>query len=329
MRKLSRKFRIIRGFLKSRINKTPFILSHVITRRCNLLCPFCLWRGDSHGELSFDQIMEIYRKARLSGVELLIIWGGEPLLRDDIGKILQEAGGLGFLTSIITNGELLLDRYNELVPFVDFLFVSLDAPSEEHDRIRGSQGLFKKIDTALKIITKSRNSPDVALVCVLSKENLRFIEDMVFYGMEIGIPVIFQALNKQDYSPGTRVLEKMTSLPTSFEEEIAARRIIELKRRGFPICNSSAYLEYLMGIKTFRCHYKKAVLRIEAKGEIFDCTSGVAFGNAMEMEFRNFFNSKTYKDFLKRAELCNRCRDAGVVGISFLWEKIDFSLLRF
>lgn len=320
MNRIVKGFKLLRGFLKSRIRKTPFMLSHLITKRCNLSCPFCLWRGDSSGELSYDQIMEIYRKARGSGFELLIIWGGEPLLRIDIGEIIKGAKKLGFLTGIITNGELLLERYNELVPALDYLFISLDAPCEEHDRIRGCPGLFKKIDRAITYIKKDKNAPEVHLICVLSRDNLRFIEDMASYGSRRGVPIIFQALNEEDYSPDSRRPGRVGSIPEPFEERWAISKLIELKGRGFPIRNSHAYLQYLIDKRIFKCHYKKTVLRVDSGGEIFDCISGTPFGKALDMEFPSFFRSKTYRNFLRRAESCNKCRDAGVIELSLLWE---------
>lgn len=320
MNRIVKRFKLLKGFLNSRIKKNPFILSHLITKRCNLLCPFCLWRGGSNGELSYDQIMEIYRRAKGSGFELLIIWGGEPLLRRDIGEIIKGAKSFHLLTGIITNGELLLERYSELVPGLDFLFISLDAPCEEHDRIRGCPGLFKKIDRALAYLKKDENAPEVSLICVLSRDNLRFIEDMASYGRRRGVPVIFQALNEEDYSPDSRRLDRAGSIPEPIEERWAISKLIELKGKGFPIRNSNAYLQYLMGKRMIRCHYKKAVLRVDSGGEIFDCISGMPFGKAIDIEFPSFFRSEIYRNFLRRTESCKKCRDAGVIELSLLWE---------
>ena len=78
----------------ARARGRPWILSHLLTDRCNAACRTCLWRGGpapeeadraalgdgrlSPSELSTDEVSWLYRQAGALGVAQLVVWGGEP-----------------------------------------------------------------------------------------------------------------------------------------------------------------------------------------------------------------------------------------------------------
>ena len=132
------------------VSNRPFILSHLVTARCNCRCASCLWRSrapetENSEELRTDEIMDLYGKLKNTGFLAVTLWGGEPLLRDDIVPLLTHAKRLGFHTSLITNGYFLNELHRGLAPVLDTLIVSIDLPSEEHDAVRRCPGLFSRI----------------------------------------------------------------------------------------------------------------------------------------------------------------------------------------
>jgi MoaA/NifB/PqqE/SkfB family radical SAM enzyme len=80
------------------------------------------------------------------GVPVLILSGGEPLLRPDIYAVAHRAKAMGFYVGLSTNGTL-IDRRNigEIAGVgFDYVGISLDGTEATHDRFRRKQGAFMK-----------------------------------------------------------------------------------------------------------------------------------------------------------------------------------------
>ena len=75
--------------------------------------------------MSTHEIFKMLEDARSFGIGVYNAWTVEPLLRNDLPKILRHAKSLGLVTSLITNGRLLRQRAKEL-PDLDYLSVSVD-----------------------------------------------------------------------------------------------------------------------------------------------------------------------------------------------------------
>ena len=93
-----------------RVRRRPFVLSHGINARCNMNCSFCEYWKRPGKEMSTQEIFKMLEDARSFGIGVYNAWTVEPLLRDDLPKILRHAKSLGFVTSLITNGRLLLPK---------------------------------------------------------------------------------------------------------------------------------------------------------------------------------------------------------------------------
>ena len=84
------------------VSHTPVFLTHIVTDFCNLRCQFCdLWKEqkkkDIHNELTTEEVFRLLDQARDAGMVSYTLWGGEPLLRKDIGEILEYAHRKKFL----------------------------------------------------------------------------------------------------------------------------------------------------------------------------------------------------------------------------------------
>ena len=77
--------------------KTPLIVSWALTARCNLRCKHCnAWNLEAE-ELETGQILRLVEELSRMGTCKIQFTGGESLLRDDIGQILDccKIGRLG------------------------------------------------------------------------------------------------------------------------------------------------------------------------------------------------------------------------------------------
>jgi len=132
------------SMLKSRvITHRRFYLAHAITFGCNSKCRMCTyWQLTPRmkEDLRTEGVYQLLDEAYDSGMRAYYIFGGEPLIRKDIGRIVDYAKGRGFLTTMNTNASLLASKAASLTN-LDLAFVSLDY-NEYHDLIRGRKGSF-------------------------------------------------------------------------------------------------------------------------------------------------------------------------------------------
>jgi heme d1 biosynthesis radical SAM protein NirJ len=129
----------------------PVVIWNLV-RRCNLNCKHCYSLSadvDFPGELSTAEIYAVMDDLRAFGVPVLILSGGEPLLRPDIFDISRRAKSLGFYVGLSSNGTLIDEPVSGRIADVgyDYVGISLDGIGEVHDRFRRQAGAF---DAALR-----------------------------------------------------------------------------------------------------------------------------------------------------------------------------------
>ena len=96
--------------------ETPFLVALNLTRRCNLKCAHCYLdagtlNNDDPDELATSEVCALLNEiASLSDETMVVLTGGEPLLRPDIMDIAAHASGLGLMVVMGTNGVLLNDK---------------------------------------------------------------------------------------------------------------------------------------------------------------------------------------------------------------------------
>ena len=129
----------------------PVVIWNLI-RRCNLACKHCYATSadiDFAGELSTAEVYAVMDDLRRAGVAVLILSGGEPLLRADIFEISARARAMGFYVGLSSNGtRISADNIADIEGVgYDYVGVSLDGMRAVHDRFRRKSGAF---DEALR-----------------------------------------------------------------------------------------------------------------------------------------------------------------------------------
>jgi len=124
----------------------PVVIWNLI-RRCNLTCKHCYSISadrDFPGELSTDEVFGVMDDLRAFGVPVLILSGGEPLLRGDIFDISRRAKSMGFYVGLSTNGTLIDGQNIDAIAGIgyDYVGVSIDGMRQTHDRFRRLEGAF-------------------------------------------------------------------------------------------------------------------------------------------------------------------------------------------
>src|SRR4030065_208605 len=170
--------RLCRGLFSNFFGaRVPLFCGHKLTYRCNLRCKMCPFWKRSSKDSSLEKEKAILKQIHSSGVCGIAFEGGEPLLRNDLVRILAFSRSLPLQTSLVTNGTLLESRIDEIETYVNgAIYISLDGLAQTNDTLRGVSGCFKK---AIKGIIASKEKASVTINTTIMAENLYEIEDMV------------------------------------------------------------------------------------------------------------------------------------------------------
>ena len=131
---------------KVRTPPGPVVIWNLI-RRCNLNCKHCYSIStdkDFPGELSTSEVFKTMDDLKSFGVPVLILSGGEPLLRPDIFEISKRAKDMGFYVGLSTNGTLIDEEMIKRIAAIgyDYVGISIDGIKETHDKFRRHEGAF-------------------------------------------------------------------------------------------------------------------------------------------------------------------------------------------
>lgn len=330
--------------VRARSAGRPLFLSHLITRRCDARCATCLWRSGADEterpgapELTTDDIAWLYRQAGADGLPVLVVWGGEPLLRPDLPELLDVACAARLSVVLITNGWLLPELWPALRGRVQTLIVSVDDVGGEHDRMRGLPGLFARLDGFIAGLEADRLRPQLLVNTVLSRENRgalgrvaavakRWDAGLYFCPMETGTML-------QTGFSGSRA-----DLALSADElREVARSARGLQAAGYPLLATTRYLDLLArdpGLHDYTCRAPHATLTIHADGAIRDCTRrDVPLCTVQELRrsgtsLTALVGQPRYRAMLRRANSCTVCNNPDVLETSWTWQLRPFMLRR-
>jgi len=150
----------------------PLNGSIILTDKCNLKCKHCSVSNLGYKNLNFKGATKEIRNLYDLGVRALVITGGEPFLWQDknykLEDIVKFAQKIGFFRVVIcTNGTF------DLKSDANYLWVSLDGVSVDHNKIRGN--IYSKV---MGNIIKSRHK-NIFVNFTVSRLNINHFETSV------------------------------------------------------------------------------------------------------------------------------------------------------
>jgi radical SAM protein with 4Fe4S-binding SPASM domain len=242
-------------------------------------------------------------------------------LREDLSEVLHHSKTSGLLTILITNGYFLPERAAELRD-VDSLIVSIDLPSEEHDRLRECPGIFRKALAGIEEVRARYPAIKVMINTVVSKLNAGRIPEIVFLARRLGLSIYLSPMET-----GAKPFQESES-PKGYLaldcEELATvcRQAIELKQRGYPINNSFGYLRtFIPGKKPYTCHARKVYVHVNPNGDIENCLHREApIANVRQRPLTEILRDRKYKRLALAPTRCHVCNNADVIDCSYIWQ---------
>lgn len=176
----------------SLLQDTPVYVQFYITARCNLTCKQCniIYANSDVREATLDEIKRMADNFVKLRVAMVLLTGGEPFTRQDLPQIIREFETRGIHVRMQTNGLATDERIHEAVEAGGRdISISLDSlwPGNQDD-ING--GFAKSWHDALRAMASfTRYLPKegsfASLGCVLQRDNLGDIEDVIRFGTEI------------------------------------------------------------------------------------------------------------------------------------------------
>ena len=135
-----------------------FLIAVNLTRRCNLACAHCYMDANtrlsaSPDELSTADVERLLGEiASRSPETMVVLTGGEPLLRRDLEQLVGHGRRLGLAMVVGTNGVLLDRRRADALKAAGVMGVGISLDSldpETHDDFRGCPGAWQKALSAM------------------------------------------------------------------------------------------------------------------------------------------------------------------------------------
>jgi len=124
------------GLIARRVSgrRCPFFVQLMTTERCNLTCRYCYAEFGSRHRPDFplEPLLKVIDGLARMGTGFIMLAGGEPMLRQDIGQIIDRIKLRGMRSSLNTNGLMVPRRLDEIAR-ADMLSISLDGPPDIHD----------------------------------------------------------------------------------------------------------------------------------------------------------------------------------------------------
>lgn len=136
-------------------DKKPVVVWNV-TRRCNLRCVHCYSSSKNieyEGELSTAEGKALITDLASFGCPVILLSGGEPLIRPDLEELAGFAADKGMRVVISTNGTLITREKAAAFRKIGLSYVgiSLDGIGQTHDKFRGEKGAFEAAVRGMRI----------------------------------------------------------------------------------------------------------------------------------------------------------------------------------
>lgn len=299
----------------------PHIISWNITKRCNLHCSHCYLEAvnsEVSDELSLKECFRIIDEITLiNPAPLLILTGGEPLLREGIFDISSYASKRGFFVVMGSNGSIIESRLAKemLRNGIKGVGISLDSLNPEvHDSFRGVKGAWENTLRGIEVLRGV--GLDFIIQTTATQENYEEIPSIVDYSFQLGA----KAFNLFFLVCTGRAQGLTDITPIQYEDILYWLFNVQSQYAGRMMINAKCAPHYrrigyemnshYSGVRTFAggCPAGLYYCRISPEGDLTPCPyMPLKVGNLCDKNFVDLWeNSWLLKD-LRNAKLKGRC----------------------
>jgi heme b synthase len=166
------------------------VIAWEVTRRCEFTCRHCRGSAENRSyenELSGSECRRVLEGIAAAGRPIVILTGGEPMMREDIYDIARYGSDLGLRMVLAPCGPLVTDESVRRMKDADIRRISLSidgADAVTHDRFRGMEGGFDGVIRAAGIVR--RGGLDFQVNTTVSKHNVHQLPEILNLAVRIG-----------------------------------------------------------------------------------------------------------------------------------------------
>jgi len=270
----------------------PLWLLAEITYRCPLHCAFCYNPTDydkhTQNELDTKSWLSVLNQARDLGAAQLGISGGEPLLRDDIEVIVEEAHQLGYYSNLITSGVGLTDKRIDAFKKggLDHIQLSMHDITEEINNFITDTKTFK-LKKKVAAMIKDRGYPMVLNV-VIHRYNIDHIKEILEMAEALGADYV-ELANTQYY--GWSLINRNQLMPTKEQIDHAEKITNQYRDKVGNKMKIFFVVPDYYAERPKKCMngWGEVFMIVTANGDVLPCHSARVLPN---MEFPNVKDSK-------------------------------------
>ncbi len=320
----------------------PHILRMVaweVTRSCNLACIHCrasAKHGPYAGELTTDEASRLLDAIAVVSKPLIILTGGEPLLRPDIFEIAAYGDKKGLRMVLATNGILVTEQIagNMLTAGIKRVSISIDGMNaESHDAFRAVAGAFAGALAGIEAMKKA--GMEFQINTTITKANLDQLPGIMDLAIKLGAAAhhIFllvptgrgrelaeQAISPTDYEKTLNwFYEASLNCPIQLKATCAPHYYRILKHRKGKQLTRSTGAENTLHAMTRGCLGGSSFCFISHTGQVQPCGYlEVDCGRIREKGFEDIWNSspifEDLRDLNKYKGKCGHCEFIKVCG---------------
>lgn len=320
----------------------PKWIAWEITRRCNSKCIHCRSSSEpvvkEHPDFSTDDAYRILNDISNYAKPVVVLSGGEPLMRKDVFDIARYGTEKGLRMCMATNGVLLNDKGCKKIKEsgIKILSLSLDGATEKvHDNFRNQKGAFRGVISAAKLLEKyeiefiinssftKRNQEEIPKVYKLAKD----LGATAWYMFMIvptgrGEKIMNELISREDYE---ELLEWHYHIEKN-EKDILVRptcaphyyRIVLQKSKEEGIKFKRRSLKFSTG-GAKGCIAGQTICLIDVDGNVLPCSYfPKAAGNIFRQPFKEIWEKsqlfKEMRNFKGYKGRCGSCEYINVCG---------------
>jgi len=320
----------------------PKWIAWEITRRCNLKCIHCRSSSEEivkeHPDQSKEECFRIIDDITSYAKPVVVLTGGEPLLREDFFEIAKYGNKKGLRVCLATNGTLINEEICEKIKDADIKMVSLslDGPDEKvHDNFRQQEGAFRATVNAAKLFKK--HGIQFLINSSFTKRNQETIPEVYKFAKELGATAWYMFM----IVPTGRAEELLNELISDddYEKILNWHYDMEKQEKDIlvrPTCAPQYYRVSFERAKKDREKFERRSLKfstggakgciagqliclINVDGDVMPCSYfPLPAGNIKKQSFREIWeNSELFKnlrDFSSYKGRCGACEYVNVCG---------------
>jgi MoaA/NifB/PqqE/SkfB family radical SAM enzyme len=291
----------------------PHHAQWLVTRKCNYRCRGCnVWTEQDKEELSAADIkrgLEILKKL---GVVEIVFSGGDPLLRPDIGEILDYAKK-NFITTVYDNGSMAAKKIDVLrdVDFVAISFDSLDPA--KFDYIKGVPGSFDKALESVKLLHKE--GINVSVTPTISQVNLGEIVDITNHFTNMDIPVWYCLYNYDltvRHDQLFRIGKPMDEFVITDKQAMVnlCDTLLQMKKTNKHILMTGKLIKAMRSLyaedrRIWKCRALQDFLIVDHLGRVGGCHGQQFAGSVFDLP--KIWDSPEFKALRKGYRQCEQC----------------------